>query len=132
MSEKDKVQKTLESYNDVFSDIVNLFLFNGREVVKENELTDAQPFSYYKMEEKKIHGQERDVAKYWKNGEILLSLIVLENKMKVEKRMPLRVIGYDGTAYRSQLNEKDRKHYYPVITLVCILVQKDIGKEIGH
>ena len=46
MAEKDKVQKTLESYNDVFADIVNVLLFNGKQVVNENDLTDAQTFSY--------------------------------------------------------------------------------------
>lgn len=96
MAEKDKVQRTLESYNDVFADIMNVLLFEGREVVKEDELTDAQPFSYYKMDGKKVRGQERDVAKFWKNGEIRLSLIGLENQMKAERSMPLRVIGYDG------------------------------------
>ena len=35
MAEKDKVQKTLESYNDVFADIVNGLLFDGEEVIKE-------------------------------------------------------------------------------------------------
>lgn len=118
MAEKDKVQRTLESYNDVFADIMNVLLFDGREVVKEDELTDAQPFSYYKMDGKKVRGQERDVAKFWKNGEIRLSLIGLENQMKTERSMPLRVIGYDGAAYRSQLNQKGKKRYYPVISLV--------------
>ena len=28
-------EKTLESYNDVFTDIVNVLLFNGRQVVNE-------------------------------------------------------------------------------------------------
>ena len=37
MAEKDKVQRTLESYNDVFADIMNVLLFNGHEVVKEKE-----------------------------------------------------------------------------------------------
>ncbi len=129
MAEKDKVQRTLESYNDVFADIMNVLLFDGQEVVRENELTDAQPFSYYKMDGKKVHGQERDVAKFWKNGEIRLSLIGLENQMKTDKAMPLRVIGYDGAAYRSQLNldkkkntdkggNGGKKRYFPVISLV--------------
>ena len=129
MAEKDKVQRTLESYNDVFADIMNVLLFDGREVVREDELTDAQPFSYYKMDGKKVHGQERDVAKFWKNGEIRLSLIGLENQIKTDKAMPLRVIGYDGAAYRSQLNldkkkntdkgeNEGKKIYFPVISLV--------------
>ena len=118
MAEKDKVQKTLESYNDVFADIVNVMLFNGRRVIKENDLTDAQIFSYYKMDGKKVHGQERDVAKIWNNGEIRISFIGLENQMKPDKYMPLRVIGYDGAAYRNQLNENVKDKCYPVITLV--------------
>ena len=129
MAEKDKVQRTLESYNDVFADIMNVLLFDGREVVREDELTDAQPFSYYKMDGKKVHGQERDVAKFWKNGEIRLSLIGLENQIKTDKAMPLRVIGYDGAAYISQLNldkkkntdkgeNEGKKIYFPVISLV--------------
>lgn len=129
MAEKDKVQRTLESYNDVFADIMNVLLFDGREVVKENELTDAQPFSYYKMDGKNVRGQERDVAKFWKNGEIRLSLIGLENQMKAERSMPLRVIGYDGAAYRSQLNQKGKKRYYPVISLVLYFGTKRHWKK---
>lgn len=118
MAEKDKIQKTLESYNDVFADIVNVLLFNGEQIVKENDLTDAQTFSYYKMDTKNIHSQERDVAKIWNNGEIRISFIGLENQMKPFKFMPFRVIGYDGAAYRNQLNEKLREKGYPVVTLV--------------
>ena len=118
MAEKDKIQRTLESYNVVFADIVNVLLFNGKDKVNENDLTDGQPFSYYKMEEKEIHSQERDVSKFWNNGEIRLSLVGLENQMKVDKYMPLRVIGYDGTAYRTQLLEKPNKACYPIIILV--------------
>ena len=32
MQEKDKTQKTLERYNDVFSDILNVLLFNGEKI----------------------------------------------------------------------------------------------------
>lgn len=73
MSEKDVVEKTLEGYNDVFADISNVFLFNGKQVILEEELEDAD--------------------------------------------MPIRVMGYDGAAYRNQL-KKDSEERYPVITLV--------------
>lgn len=32
-------EKALEAYNDVFADIVNVLLFNGKEKIKEEELT---------------------------------------------------------------------------------------------
>ena len=38
MQEKDISQKMLEQFNDVFSDIVNVLLFNGENVVDENSL----------------------------------------------------------------------------------------------
>ena len=32
MGEKDITQKLLEEYNDVFADIVNVLLFNGKQI----------------------------------------------------------------------------------------------------
>ena len=118
MAEKDEVQKTLESYNDVFADIVNVLLFNGKRVIKEKDLTDAQESSYYKMDDGEVHGQERDVAKYWNNGEIRLSFIGLENQSVPEKDMPIRVMNYDAAAYKAQLVDNGDKPCYPVVTLV--------------
>ena len=36
MGEKDIAEKTLEAYNDVFADIVNVLLFDGKRLVQEN------------------------------------------------------------------------------------------------
>ena len=33
MGEKDIVEKTLEAYNDVFADIVNVLLFKGERII---------------------------------------------------------------------------------------------------
>lgn len=43
MAEKDASEKILESYNDVFSDIVNVLLFNGKQVLGADELEDQAP-----------------------------------------------------------------------------------------
>ena len=43
MAEKDISEKILESYNDVFADIVNVLLFNGEQVVDPSDLTDQAP-----------------------------------------------------------------------------------------
>ena len=53
--------------NDVFADIVNVLLFNGRRLIEESDLYPETVRSIYKADEK-LHTQERDVAKYWKNG----------------------------------------------------------------
>ena len=117
MGGQDISQKTLESNNDVFADIVNALVFGGEQVVKAELLTDAQTFSQYKDSKNVLHNQERDVAKKWTNGDFCLSLFGFENQTKKEKSMPLRVMCYDGVAYRSQLLD-DSAEFYPVITLV--------------
>ena len=116
--EKDITQKTLERYNDVFADIINVLLFDGRRVVTEDSLTEAMPGSVLKMDGK-IRTQYRDIAKYWHNSKIKLSMFGLENQTKPEKRMPLRVFGYDGAEYVRQARKENIKEaIYPVITLV--------------
>ena len=108
VAEKDIAEKTLEGYNDVFADIANVLLFNGRRLINPDDLEDRTPNSSYKVDGK-IHGQERDVAKAWRNGTIRLACIGTENQTRVDKLMPLRIIGYDGAEYRSQYDSKEPK-----------------------
>ena len=120
MAEKDATEKKLESYADVFSDLVNVLLFEGKRLMLPRDLLDALPRSIYKVD-KKLHEQERDVAKFWKKGRIRIAFIGLENQTDIEADMPLRIISYDGAVYRDQMNqdEKDKpKERFPVVTLV--------------
>ena len=117
MAEKDITEKTLEEYNDVFADIANVILFGGEQVIKEDELEDATPYSMYKIDDK-LHEQERDCAKYWKKQKIRIALCGFENQTVQDRKMPLRVIGYDGAAYRAELTDDTQNELYPVITLV--------------
>ena len=61
MAEKDIAEKTLEAYDDVFADIINVLLFQGRQFVKEDELEEESLASSYKADGR-LHAQERDVA----------------------------------------------------------------------
>lgn len=125
MAEKDIAEKTLEAYNDVFADIINVLLFNGEQQVKEDELEEESPNSSYKADGK-LHAQERDVAKYWNKGLVRIALYGLENQTDIDSDMPLRLFSYDGAAYRGQLlTDKEMKEKtgktaprYPVVTLV--------------
>ncbi|MDD7534604.1 MAG: Rpn family recombination-promoting nuclease/putative transposase [Treponema sp.] len=125
MGEKDIAEKNLEAFNDVFADIVNVLLFKGNKLMKEKDLESAVKDSMFKADGK-IHQQERDVSKFWKNGEVRISIFGFENQTKQDSKMPLRVISYDGASYKQQLldNEKGKKDdttkksLYPVVTLV--------------
>ena len=116
MGAKDLTQRIFFDHNDVFADVVNVLLFHGEQRVKPSDLEGTGAVSQYKPEGGGLRSQERDVAKYWKNGEIRIALCGIENQTAVDRDMPLRVIGYDGAAYRNQLGKSD--HRYPVITLV--------------
>ena len=124
MAQKDSSEKILESYNDVFSDIVNVLLFNGRQVLAPDELEDQVPRAYYKADGR-LHEIERDVAKRWKNGNIRVACIGFENQTASDPDMPLRVMGYDGAEYRAQLlGDNDSGSRYPVVTLVLYFGHK--------
>ena len=132
MAEKDITQKVLEQYNDVFMDIVNVLLFNGEMVVREDDLIDL-PTSSSKKIGRKINYQDRDVAKYWQGNKINIAMLGLENQTDPDKLMPLRVISYDGAEYGRQSSGKNKdKPKYPVITLVLYMGHKGGNHKIYY
>lgn len=117
MGTKDITEKNLEAWNDVFADIVNVLLFNGQRLMKEEDLEADTKDSMFKADNE-IHEQERDVSKFWKNGEIRISILGFENQTEQDYKMPLRVMGYDGASYKQQYLDNKLKKNYPVTTLV--------------
>jgi hypothetical protein len=117
MAEKDMAEKMLEDYNDVFADIMNVLVFHGERRVTPSSLHKTDVRSMYKADDSKLHEQERDIAKLWRDGSIHLAICGIENQTKSERLMPVRVFGYEGASYRSQLLKKKRK-IIPVITIV--------------
>ena len=117
MGEKDIAEKYLESYNDVFADLVNVLLFQGKRVIQPNQLMSSKARAVYKTADK-IHEEERDIAKYWKKRQVCIAVCGIENQTQVDQMMPLRIIGYDGASYKEQLLKGNSAHKYPVITLV--------------
>ena len=109
MGQKDITEKVLEDYNDVFADIINGLLFDGVQEIKPEALENTTIHTQYKAEDGKVHELERDIAKYWKEEKVELAICGIENQSKVEKNMPFRIVGYDGAAYRSQLQQERKK-----------------------
>ena len=73
--------------------------------------------------------------KFWKNGNIHIAFIGLDNQTDVDSDMVFRVIGYDGAIYRDQLNHDQKgkpKLRFPVITLVLYFgYEHHWGKKIS-
>ena len=131
MAEKDITEKNLEALNDVFADIVNVLLFKGEQVINEKDLEADTTKSMFKADGK-IHEQERDVSKFWKNGEIRISILGIENQTAQDSDMPLRVISYDGASYKQQLLDKKQKKRYPVTTLVLYFGTEEKWSKAKH
>lgn len=120
MGQKDMAEKLLEDYNDVFADIVNGLLFDGEQTVHEEELRDSPIRTQYKADNGTLHEQERDIEKYWTHGNgVRIAVYGLENQTRPDAMMPIRVFGYEGADYRSQLLKKKQDNVpMPVVTLV--------------
>ena len=117
MAEKDILEKVLADYNDVFADIVNVLLFDGRQVVNPDDLETVKDRSQYNADGR-VHEQERDVAKRLKDGKATIALLGFEHQTAAERYMPIRQIGYDAQSYRAQLLKRGSEHLHPVITMV--------------
>lgn len=121
--QKDKATKTLEYFPDVFADISNVLLFKD-EVIREDQLRDGPTESIYKADDgNKNRSQYRDVAKYVENCGIQMLFVGVENQVKVDSDMAIRMMGYDYAAYRSQVDRGN--HRFPVISCVLYFGQAD-------
>ena len=115
---KDELLKSVLSKNDRFSDIINNFMFNGKNVIKEENLSDLN-IEYDFKEERKYSKKLRDLLKRCiiKNDKRAKYVIFgIENQITYDKYMVLRCLMYDALEYKRQI-ENDEK-IKPVITLV--------------
>ena len=119
MRQKDKVEKLLEDYPDVFADIINVLIYDGKQVISPKQLSETKVRSQYKAADSTLHEQERDILKVWKKGKDHKVIFGIENQTSTDKQMSFRVMGYDGASYRSQLNDdEDKKELCEVVTLI--------------
>ena len=112
--QKDIKEKRLEEHNDVFADIFNNLLFDGKAILKKEDLTTLPTESYVRAVDGKLHEEHRDVRKADKDKNVYRLVCGIENQTDVENTMPERVMGYDYAAYEFQIKEimeenKERK-----------------------
>ncbi|MCC8173543.1 MAG: Rpn family recombination-promoting nuclease/putative transposase [Odoribacter sp.] len=119
MGKKDHVEKLLEDYNDVFADIYNVLLFR-KPYLKEDLLHLGPTESIYKDDSDKTYEQRRDVLKFYQNKvNLVISSFGIENQSAYDKNMPIRIMSYDASTYKQQINNNPKnQNIYPVITIV--------------
>ena len=114
MGEKDLTEKKLEDYPEVFADIMNVLVMK-KNYIQPELLTDGPTESVYKAEGKN-RGQFRDISKYYKEAEINIASLGIENQTQEDRDMPIRIMGYDYGQYRHQIDIG--KERFPSITIV--------------
>ena len=116
MTEKDITEKLLTYIDEVFADIYNSLCFNGENIIKPDDLSNASVTSAF-ISNDVTRGLISDVSKIYKNSNLTLALLNIENQSTEDRDMPFRIIGYEGAKYNSQLISGSDERY-AVATLV--------------
>ena len=117
MGQKDLTQKNLEYYPDVFADILNALLYEGKQVVQPTELQPAPTETIYPSKNGNLRNQFHDVSKYEMREGIIRLQYTIENETNPNNKLVLRKAGYAGAIYREQYDRQNKK-MYPFISLV--------------
>lgn len=124
MAEKDLAEKKLEDYPEIFADIMNVLVIH-KDYIQPEKLLDGPTESIYKAEGN-IRNQFRDTSKYYRDAEINIASIGIENQAEEDDDMPIRIMGYDYGQYRHQIDQG--KERYPSITIVLNFSEKKWSK----
>ena len=116
MAEKDITEKLLTDIDEVFADIYNSLCFNGENIIKPDDLSSASVTTAF-ISNDVTRGLISDVSKIYKNSNLTLALLNIENQSTEDSDMPFRIIGYEGAKYNSQLISGSNARYV-VATLV--------------
>ena len=124
--EIDTLARKVITKNEIFADVVNYFLFDGKAEIKSDDLNELD--TAFKDKVKDIDKQRfRDIYK-----EVVIKtdskntylLVGIENQSKVDNRMLLRCLEYNIMSYYKQLDDIENKNknvkikLKPVITFV--------------
>ena len=116
MAEKDITEKLLTDIDEVFADIYNNLCFKGENIIKPDDLSNASVTTAF-ISNDVTRGLISDVSKIYKNSNLTLALLNIENQSTEDSDMPFRIIGYEGAKYNSQLISGSNARYV-VATLV--------------
>ena len=98
---KDVIFKNFWQSNEHFADLFNAVLFNGRQLIKPDELTEMDTDVSATISSKNYNEsitRSRDVVKKMYDG-VEFNILGLEIQDKTHYAMPLRTMTYDALGY---------------------------------
>lgn len=110
MGKKDEYQFDYLDDNRRFADQINGALFNGRQVVKPEELEPVEPQTVITGEDTRAGSVKTvvDKVRIWKGKK--LHILAVENQNYVDYQMVLRNMFSESLGYRKQWKRKKRTH----------------------
>ena len=110
--QKDVSLKTFWRDNEHFADLFNATVFNGRQVLKPNKLTEMDTDVSATIQSKSYNEsitRNRDVVKKMSDG-VEFNILGLEIQDKTHYAMPLRTMTYDALGYIKEYNDIKKHH----------------------
>ena len=112
----DTVLKNYWSCNEQFADIFNAVLFEGKQVIRHEELEDVDTEESTVLEHKDYAESiraSRDNIKVRKKSTafgVELVMLGMESQEHIHYAMPMRVMGYDYSTYKKQYDSNAKKY----------------------
>ena len=112
----DIILKNYWSDKEQFADLFNAVLFQGKQLIKAEELEDIDTEESTVLEHKQYAESikaSRDVIKIQKKSSVFgvqFVLLGLENQEHIHYAMPMRIMGYDYAAYKKQYDSNAKKY----------------------
>lgn len=102
--------RTVEYFSDDrrFADLMNARFFQGKEVVKAEELVEADKELLYPWKEKGEKALRDSVMKWM--GDTLFAIFVVEHQNEVDYHMVLRIMQQESMEYQRQWRKKKKQH----------------------
>ncbi len=97
--------------NERFAELFNCFYFEGREVIRANDLSEASEVYVSEAGNRRERGgpKIRDIKKHLKSG-ACLKILAIEAQNEVSYIMPWRIMEYDCLEYRNQIQSIQREN----------------------
>lgn len=110
--QKDVTLKTFWRDNEHFADLFNATVFNGKQVLKPDKLTEIDTDVSATIHSKSYNEsitRNRDVVKKMSDG-VEFNILGLEIQDKTHYAMPLRTMTYDALGYIKEYNDIKKHH----------------------
>ena len=109
MAQKDLSSKVLEAHNEIFANIFNTFVFEGKQILEPDYLQDEPTENVFLDNDGNYRNNLRDIFKSYRvkgtGAPVRLAYLGIENQSNIDKDMAVRILSYTANCYKKQCDE---------------------------